>query len=1129
MKENRQADLNFLMDETAAGFRLHRFELYNWGTFHERIWILPLDGKNGLLTGEIGSGKSTIVDAITTLLVPPNRVAYNKAAGAEFKERTLRSYVEGFFKSERHENSLARPVSLRGPGSYSVLLGYFHNSGLGLDVTLAQVFWLTNDDSQPSRFYVVSDKKMSISEHFTNFGSDMNVLRKHLKSNHTEIFDSFSKYKARFSRAIGIRNDQALNLFHQTVSMKSIGNLTDFIRNHMLESFDAAERIGNLIQHFDDLTRAHDSIVKAREQVSMLTPIAYDCTQYFLVNNDTVDTERCLTALETYFARFLSDLLDKKIRKLLAEELVLSEKLTGLKSQRDDKRRREDELKRAIYDNGGNRIADISRQIEEKEKELEIKKKSFDQYSELIKIIELPYPGNRITFAENREKIPGMLSSLEDVRSDIQNRRVELSAEKKKIGTDLALIKDELQSLRTRRTNIGSKHIALRDEIALILKTDAEHLPFIGELLRVRQDEKAWEGAAERILHNYGLSILVSDEYYKGVSEWAEKNHIGSRIVYYRVRNSAAKQQHNMPLSNESLVHKLEIKPESIFYDWLADELANRFNYVCCGTIEQLRREPRALTCTGQIKSNEKKHEKDDRYHIDDRSRYILGWENSSKIKVLEKKEGELEAQARVLAAELVSAEKELSLLNARAGSLAKLSSYDDYERISWRETSIEIERLKKEKKLLLETSEQLRVLEKQLNELQEGLRATEDKIEKTTRNQQSLEDAHKSAETELQDVHSLTSKDLLCLHGPCFEKLDKICINLLTPTEITHENCKKYERETRLKLTEKRDANKDKAKKLSNIIVRNMGRFCQEYPLDAQDVDADVESASDFIRMLEHLKNDDLPRFETKFKELLKDNTITEIAAFRAHLDSETKDIQDRISKINKALTLIDYVPGRYIKIEAHKETDSRIREFQVNLKNCTEGELFDIEGNSSSESSFKYVQQIIERFKGRPESAEADKKWTLFVTDVRNWFSFSASERWKETDEEYEHYTDSGGKSGGQKEKLAYTILAASLAYQFGLETTPTTSRTFRMVMIDEAFGRGSDESARFALGLFKTLYLQLLIVTPLQKIHVIEPYVSRVSFVHNEDGKNSCIRNLTIEEYMKGKKARGYVDNA
>ena len=66
-----------------AGFRLHRFEVYNWGTFHGRVWSLTLDGNNGLVTGDIGSGKSTLVDGITTLLVPAHRIAYNKAAGAE--------------------------------------------------------------------------------------------------------------------------------------------------------------------------------------------------------------------------------------------------------------------------------------------------------------------------------------------------------------------------------------------------------------------------------------------------------------------------------------------------------------------------------------------------------------------------------------------------------------------------------------------------------------------------------------------------------------------------------------------------------------------------------------------------------------------------------------------------------------------------------------------------------------------------------------------------------------------------------------------------------------------------------------------------------------------------------------
>jgi len=137
-----------------------------------------------------------------------------------------------------------------------------------------------------------------------------------------------------------------------------------------------------------------------------------------------------------------------------------------------------------------------------------------------------------------------------------------------------------------------------------------------------------------------------------------------------------------------------------------------------------------------------------------------------------------------------------------------------------------------------------------------------------------------------------------------------------------------------------------------------------------------------------------------------------------------------------------------------------------------------------------------------------------------VRNWFLFAASERWREDNSEHEHYSDSGGKSGGQKEKLAYTILAASLAYQFGLEWGAVRSRSFRFVVIDEAFGRGSDESAQYALKLFRELNLQLLVVTPLQKIHIIEPYVSNVGFVQNDGGRASKLRNLSIEEYQTQK---------
>lgn len=191
--------------------------------------------------------------------------------------------------------------------------------------------------------------------------------------------------------------------------------------------------------------------------------------------------------------------------------------------------------------------------------------------------------------------------------------------------------------------------------------------------------------------------------------------------------------------------------------------------------------------------------------------------------------------------------------------------------------------------------------------------------------------------------------------------------------------------------------------------------------------------------RELEH----QIAELEKGRVDLLDDTGLKERFAQFQQLARERETIRERIASINASLTGIDYNPGRYIRLEAQANTDSDIREFQSELKACTEGALTGSEDNLYSESKFLQVQKLIERFRGRKDSAEADRRWTTRVTDVRNWFVFAASERFREDDTEYEHYAD----SGGQKEKLAYTVLAASLAYQFGLEWGNVRSRSFRL----------------------------------------------------------------------------------
>ncbi|MES9901990.1 MAG: SbcC/MukB-like Walker B domain-containing protein, partial [Sedimenticola sp.] len=112
----------------------------------------------------------------------------------------------------------------------------------------------------------------------------------------------------------------------------------------------------------------------------------------------------------------------------------------------------------------------------------------------------------------------------------------------------------------------------------------------------------------------------------------------------------------------------------------------------------------------------------------------------------------------------------------------------------------------------------------------------------------------------------------------------------------------------------------------------------------------------------------------------------------------------------------------------------DAEVRDCRQQLRQLLSGVLD--EEQLYTEEKFLQVKAVIDRFNGREGMSDLDKRWTRKVTDVRNWFNFSASERWREDDSEREFYSDAAGKSGGQKEKLAYTILASALAYQFGLE---------------------------------------------------------------------------------------------
>ena len=110
--------------------RLARLQVANWGTF-DGFHDLSVPRLGLLLTGESGSGKSSLLDAMSAVLVKPGEARFNAAAqdgpGGD-RDRSPLSYVRGAYRKESSEETgEVRPGYLRPHATWSGISLSFGN------------------------------------------------------------------------------------------------------------------------------------------------------------------------------------------------------------------------------------------------------------------------------------------------------------------------------------------------------------------------------------------------------------------------------------------------------------------------------------------------------------------------------------------------------------------------------------------------------------------------------------------------------------------------------------------------------------------------------------------------------------------------------------------------------------------------------------------------------------------------------------------------------------------------------------------------------------------------------------------------------------------------------------------
>ncbi len=1116
----------FDTENPASGFRLMRMELFNWGTFDRKIWKICPEGNLSLLTGGNGSGKTTLVDALLTLLVPAGKRHYNQSSGADRKrERTEKSYVLGAYKKTREEDRLSAEVNfLRDNDDFSLILGVFCNRDTGESLSLAQFRCFSNHDLK--RWFIIAPSQLSIQEHFGSIDPEGKWRKRLAADCKAEFHTQFAPYQRRFSRAFGLKSEKALALFSQTAGIKEMDNLDTFIRNHMLEENNVEEMFRKLIDHSRNLEESYRSIQKAGMQLELLKPVMDVGNRYTDQKEKLVHLEYLKTISVPWFAGEKTDLLTKA----MAEGRIVLERLQAqmvtVENEIEARRRKRRELEAVISSNAVSvRLREIQKDMDRLGKEAHARQERMEAYNGLARKMGFPENPDQSCFLATIERMKDRKAEVdaEEKRLLEQWRALQNRLESAKKSHQEAV--DELASLRKRKNNIPDANLRIRKMITDHLGLRESDMPFPGELIRVRESERLWENAIERLLHNFALCILIPKDHYAEVNRFVNGTDLRGRVIYHLIQNHPKEEMFDRRPTEKALLNKLELKSKDLFCLWIEQRIKERFDYICTDDLAEFRRMPKAMTAEGLTK-NEDRHEKDDRPGIKERPRYVLGWDNARKIRMIKQAAADLDAQIRQSEKEIQANNSARKMQEDQKDVLSRLSYYQSFSDLDWQSPRMEIEELKAEKQKLEESSDQLRALQEEKDRIEGeiGRKTGErnDLQKQINRSELTIENHEKEYKINAEILSEYPEPDL---DGAADHLLPYI---RKTGRRATLENIDCIEKAVKADIDREYSEELRKVKRAEKELTRHMENFKHpeekirsafpDWKAEAHHLSVEAADLSEYKSFFESVEKDDLPRYRERFKEYLNKQAIDDIVDFKTALENQVSEIERAIGEINSSLKAIDYstAPRTYLRLTSKDAQDKAIKDFKGMTREAIPNQYHLVrERDQEIEAAYHKIRELIEKMK-------SDDGWRRHVTDTRNWLRFSAEERYRDGDEQKCFYEDSQSLSGGQKSKLAYTVLASAIAYQFGIRQKRFTPRSLRFVVVDEAFSKVDPDNAVFAMELFKQLNLQVMVVTPMDKISVAEKYIRAVHYVQNKHDRDSEVFNMTLSEYRDRKDA-------
>lgn len=634
------------------------------------------------------------------------------------------------------------------------------------------------------------------------------------------------------------------------------------------------------------------------------------------------------------------------------------------------------------------------------------------------------------------------------------------------------MIKGEILEIEARPdSNIDVRYQKLRDEMSESLDLPSEELVFIGELLDVKDDEKPWQGAIERALGGLKTTLLVPQKNYSMVTRWLNVRHTGLHVRAQVVSKIRTDQEPTgfTEFNERGYLRKLVWKDHA-YRDWLKSHLHN-FDLQCVSGTDELDATPFSMTREGLVQMERGRFEKKDQRKIDDRRSWSLGFSNKSRLALLNTDKGAVELRLSQLDRTLNEAREALNKNAERANLWERLSSYT-WEQINAPYWQRRLESVKADLNAREKSGGDLEVARSRWDAAKDHLQKIQDSKGQLLTKKGALGNDKSHAQEQLDKFQQLAATGMT-------DEIRQVLQSRVGDIRLedAHRQAD-FEKELDSEIQQKHDL-KNEAERSAERIMGGFRGKDKWQPITV-DWPTGLEGLQYYLEHYTYIETEGLPELIDQFKERLNKHATQSLARIKTKLESEREDILERIDTINRVLKRTEFKQGSHLKLGSKREKYPHVLEFERKVRSALSQATSD-----DHEARFRLLSDVVDILNKASAPGTSTNEESKRLLDPRYQMSFFAEEIDSQTLEVRDVLESSSGKSGGEKESFAGTIVAASLAYV--LTPDGYDRPIYCTVFLDEAFSNTAEAVSRRVLRVFKELHIHVNLITPYKNLNL------------------------------------------